>query len=221
MKEPPYVTAGSLAAKTKCWMDEIKKRNIHKWPFDINKAVLLVVDMQRYFLEERGHGFACGGVAALSNVQRLMAHFRERKRPVVFTQHVHRKDGSDVGILGKWWEEVGPIEGTPDAEIDPRVRPLEGEIIVRKNRYSAFYHTNLDEILKKMGAREIVIIGVMTNICCESTARDAFFRDYMVRFVADATGTVKEEMHKGTLLNLAYAFADICTTEELILMNLY
>lgn len=216
MKRTPYVTAENLATKTAGWMEKISKRNVHKWPLDLDNAVLLVVDMQRYFLEEREHGYACGGVAVLSNAQKLISYFRERKRPVIYTQHAHHKDGRDAGILKKWWTEIGPIEGTPEAEIDPRVRPLAGEVVITKNRYSAFYNTNLEEVLKKAGVREIVMIGVMTNVCCESTARDAFFRDYMVRFVADATGTVEEEMHNATLLNLAYAFADVCTTEELM-----
>jgi nicotinamidase-related amidase len=223
----PYVTNANLKEKTLKWMESISRRNVHKWPFDINNAALLVIDMQRYFLEEREHGYCCGGVAALENVQKLISHFRKHRRQVVFTRHVHKKDGSDLGILGKWWSEM-PVDGTKEAEIDPRVAPSPqpspsrgegeggGEFILTKNRYSAFYNTNLDDILKKLKIKEIVITGVMTNICCESTARDAFFRDYMVRFVADATGSVKEEMHVGTLLNLAYAFADVCTTDEIL-----
>ncbi|MBI2093012.1 MAG: isochorismatase family protein [Deltaproteobacteria bacterium] len=216
----PYVTSENLKEKTLKWMEIISRRNIHKWPFDIGNAALLVIDMQKYFLEEREHGYCCGGVAVLENVQKLIAHFRKHKRPIVFTRHAHKKDGSDLGILGKWWSEM-PVDGTKEAEIDPRMAPpakkgTSTEFIITKNRYSAFYNTVLDDILKKFNIKDVVITGVMTNICCESTARDAFFRDYMVRFVADATGSVKEEMHVGTLLNLAYAFADICTTGEIL-----
>ena len=215
MNKGPYVTSANLKEKTSEWMKYISHRNIHKWPFDMNKAALLVIDMQRYFLEEGARGYCCGGVAVLSNVTRLIEHFRSKKRPVIYTRHAHKKDGSDLGILGKWWEEM-PVDGTKEAEIDPRVSPLPGETVITKNRYSAFYNTGLFDILKRANVSEIVITGVMTNICCESTARDAFFRDLMVRFVADATGSVKEEMHIGTLLNLAYAFADVCTADELI-----
>ena len=215
MSKNSYVTLETLPEKTREWMSLIERQNKHKWPFDIKKAALLVIDMQRYFLEERAHGYTCGGVAVIGNVQKLIEHFRENKRPVIFTRIAYKKDGSDLGIIGKWWDEM-PVDGEPAAEIDPRLNPLPNEQVITKNRYSAFYNTELDAILKKLVIKEVVITGVMTNICCESTARDAFFRDYMVRFVADATGSVKEEMHIGTLLNLAYAFADVCTTEEVL-----
>jgi nicotinamidase-related amidase len=144
---------------------------------------------------------------------------------VIFTRHAHKKDGSDLGVLGEWWDEM-PIDGTPEAELDERVL-LQGdrrrrttkrsrEYILTKSRYSAFIGTRLEAILKRHKVKEVVITGVMTSICCETTARDAFMRDYMVRFVADATGSPEERMHMATLYNLAYAFADICTTKELL-----
>jgi len=265
-----FVTQKTLAKKTRGWMKLIARKNVHKWPFDIDSAVLLVIDMQGYFLGERERGFCAGGGAIIPNVQRLISHFRKNGRPVVFTRHAHKKDGSDLGILKKWWPEM-PMDGTLPAEIDERIyspppqpSPLKGEgimsastlssfkgevagvdkiftssrvegagadkipspfrgegkgggeYILTKNRYSAFYNTKLNDILRQHKTKEVVITGVMTNICCESTARDAFYRDYMVRFVADATGSNREELHIGTLLNLAYAFADVCTTEELV-----
>jgi len=196
-------------------MERIRSRNIHKRPFDIQKAALLVIDMQRYFLEESKHGHTPAAEAVIPNIQRLISIFRDSKRPVIFTRHAHNKDGSDLGILKEWWDEM-PVDGTPEAEIDPQLKPLSNETVLTKNRYSAFYNTDLDKILRTKSVKEVVITGVMTNICCESTARDAFFRDYFVRFVADGTGSIKEEMHVATLLNLAYAFADICTTDELV-----
>ena len=219
----PFVTQRTLAKKTREWMKAIEKRNVHKWPFDISRAALLVIDMQRYFLTKREHGYCAGGVAAISNVKKIIAHFRENGRPIIFTRHAHRSDGSDLGILGKWWSEM-PVDGTKEAAIDERVlsrapkrrKGRSAEYILTKRRYSAFFGTDLDKILKRHKIKEVVITGIMTNVCCESTAREAFFRDYMVRFVADATGSVKEEMHVGTLLNLAYAFADVCTTSELM-----
>ncbi len=214
-------------------MRSIARRNRHKWPFYIKSSALLVIDMQRYFLEPREHGFCPAAVAVIGNVRRLIEHFRKNGRPVIFTRHAHKKNGSDLGLLGKWWDDM-PIDGTPESEIDPRVRapsplpPLqrwragggegggEGDIVLTKSRYSAFVGTKLDLILKKHKIKEVVITGVMTNICCETTARDAFMRDHMVRFVADATGSPEERMHVATLYNLAYAFADVCTTRELL-----
>ncbi len=204
-------------------MRAIARRNRHKWPFDIKRSALLVIDMQRYFLEPRRHGFCPAAVAVIGNVRRLIEHFRKNDRPVIFTRHAHKKNGSDLGILGKWWDGM-PTEGSPESELDLRINlpPLKKggrggfEYVLTKSRYSAFVGTKLDSILKKHKVKEVVITGVMTNICCETTARDAFMRDYMVRFLADATGSPEERMHVATLYNLAYAFADVCTTEELL-----
>ncbi|MCI0474025.1 MAG: isochorismatase family protein, partial [Ignavibacteria bacterium] len=61
---------------------------------------------------------------------------------------------------------------------------------------------------------DVVITGIMTNMCCESTARDAYFRDYRVFFLSDGTGSINEEMHLASLLNLAFGFACVTTADE-------
>jgi len=67
-----------------------------------------------------------------------------------------------------------------------------------------------------MKIEDLVISGVMTNMCCESTTRDAYYRDFRVHFLADATGTVTEAMHRASLLNLSFGFARVTTTEQII-----
>ena len=205
----------NLTLKTKEWLLAIKDKNVHKWPFDMDHAALLVIDMQKYFLNEKAKAFMESGVSIIENVNKLISHFQKAGRPVICTRHAHKKDGTDLGILGKWWKEM-PLDGTTDADIDERIKNNANDILITKHRYSAFYKTNLDEVLQKKNVSEVVVTGVMTNLCCESTARDAFFRDYMVRFVADATASNSERMHVSALSNLAYAFADVCTTDELI-----
>jgi isochorismate hydrolase len=74
----------------------------------------------------------------------------------------------------------------------------------------------LDEWLHNNGVEDLIITGVLTNCCCETTARDAFVRDYRVFFVADATATVNEELHLSSLMNLAFGFAYIAQTQELL-----
>ncbi len=89
------------------------------------------------------------------------------------------------------------------------------EAILDKNRYSAFFGTDLDKRLRVEGVEDLLICGVMTNCCCETTARDAFVRDYRVFFVADATATANEELHLSSLKNLAYGFAYIVNTKHI------
>jgi ureidoacrylate peracid hydrolase len=88
--------------------------------------------------------------------------------------------------------------------------------VVLKHRYSAFYNTDLETILRCQGVEHLVITGVMTNLCCESTARDAYFRDYRVSFLADATGSINEEMHVASLLNLCFGFAHVTLADQVI-----
>ena len=96
------------------------------------------------------------------------------------------------------------------------MRPADSEAVVVKHRYSAFYNTDLETVLRCLKVEELVISGIMTNMCCESTARDAYYRDYRVFFPADATGSINEEMHLGSLRNLAFGFAQVTTAEWIL-----
>ena len=115
-----------------------------------------------------------------------------------------------------WWWEGKCIEGSPESEIAPELMPLPTEKVVLKHRYSAFYNTDLETVLRCLKIQDIVISGVMTNMCVESTARDAYFRDYRVWIPADGTGSINEEMHLASLMNLALGFAQVTTTEAIL-----
>ena len=106
-------------------------------------------------------------------------------------------------------------EGYPESEVHPELAPLASEKQVLKHRYSSFYNTDLETILRVMKVEDLVITGIMTNMCCESTARDAYFRDYRVFFLADGTGSITEEMHLASLLNLAFGFAFVTTADDI------
>jgi len=90
------------------------------------------------------------------------------------------------------------------------------EKVVFKHRYSAFYNTDLETVLRCLKVEDLVISGIMTNMCCESTARDAYYRDYRVFFPADGNGSVNEEMHLASLLNLAFGFAYVTTCDAIV-----
>jgi len=147
-------------------------------------------------------------------VKRLIGAFRRAGRPVIFTRHVHHPGDLDSGIMGWWWEGKC-LEGSPESEVHPALAPMPGEKVVFKHRYSAFYNTDLETVLRCLKVEDIVVSGLMTNLCCESTARDAYYLDYRVFFLADATGSVSEEMHFASLLNLAFGFAYVTTAEAI------
>jgi len=211
----PYVTSKSLKAKTQLWLERIAPFNQHQMRLNLDKAALLVIDMQRFFLEQASPTFTCGGLAILPTLKRLIASFREADRPVVYVRHVHHPNRLDAGIMGWWWEGMC-LEGSPESEVQADITPLSNEKVVLKHRYSAFYNTDLETVLRCLKIEDLVISGIMTNMCCESTARDAYYRDYRVFFLADGTGTINEEMHLASLLNLAFGFAYVTTADGVI-----
>jgi nicotinamidase-related amidase len=193
------------------WLEKIRPFNQHEMRLNAAASALLVVDMQQFFLDASSPTFTCGGVAILPTVKRLVDAFRRSDRPVIFTRHVHHPGDLDSGIMGWWWEGRC-IEGSPESEIHPDLTPRPGEKVVLKHRYSAFYNTDLETVLRCLKIEDIVVSGLMTNMCCESTARDAYYRDYRVFFLADGTGSISEDMHLASLLNLAFGFAYVTTS---------
>ncbi len=212
---PPYATPENLPEKCEQWLRDIERVNVHRFEPDLSAMALMVVDMQVYFCTPGAPAYLEASSAILPNVKRLIERFRTWNRPVIYTRHVHREDGSDAGIMKWWWQDMC-VDGSPESQIHPDIAPNPGDPIVDKHRYSAFYNTDLDTLLRGFGITDLAITGVMTNLCCESTTRDAYYRDYRVQFVADATASVVEDMHTATLLNLAYGFAHITTTDQLL-----
>jgi nicotinamidase-related amidase len=168
-------------------------------------AALLVIDAQ-------GH-FASLAAAAMPAIARTVALCRAAGVPVVYTRHVDAEPRS--GPLEEWWPGDRIDAGTPAAELLPAAGRAPGDLVVEKSTYSAFAGTGLEAALRGEGVEEVVVAGVMTNLCCETTARDAFVRGFRVFFSADATATVSSDLHDATLANLAYGFAYIVDCERL------
>lgn len=88
--------------------------------------------------------------------------------------------------------------------------------IVKKPQYDAFLHTSLEKTLRQKDVKQVVICGVLTNCCCETTARSAFMRGFEVYFVSDGTATYGKKMHTASLLNLSYGFATLMDVNSII-----
>ncbi len=209
-----YISVENLDAATDRWLDHIAPFNTHDYALAPNSA-LMVIDMQTFFLDPTSPTFTAGGPPIMGHIKSLMDAFRKAGKPVIFTRHVHDAALNDVGIMGWWWPGMC-VDGTPESLVHPDIAPLPGEKVIKKHRYSSFYNTDLETVLRVLKVEDLVITGIMTNMCCESTARDAYYRDYRVHFVADATGSIIEEMHVATLLNLALGFARITRTNRLL-----
>ncbi|KAM7487913.1 hypothetical protein LguiB_025397 [Lonicera macranthoides] len=172
---------------------EIRKRNPNP-----KTSVLLVIDMQNYF-----SSMAKPIIPSITTTIDLCRH---DSVPVIYTRHSH-KSPADYGMLGEWWNDDLIFDGTPEAELMPEVGRRPTDLVVEKNTYSAFRGTGLEERLLEMGVEEVIVTGVVTNLCCETTAREAFIRGFRVFFSTDATATASVELHEATLMNMAYGFA--------------
>ncbi len=176
---------------------------------DPKHAVLFVIDMQNYF-----HRII---QPVLGNILEVIQSCRQGNIPIIFTQHGHTDPASDGGLLGKWWGQM-IIAGTEDWKFLPEIKIEPKDTVLPKKRYSAFFETGLETTLRSKGIQDLIISGVMTNLCCETTARDAFMRDYRVFFLIDGTATGRSELHLATLKNLGFGFAYLITCKELIQM---
>jgi nicotinamidase-related amidase len=118
-------------------------------------------------------------------------------------------------MLGRWWADL-IFEGSDEARLIPELSVRKDDHIIPKNTYSAFHETELEDKLRGLKVTDLVIGGVMTNLCCETTARDAFVRNFRVFFLADGTSTISEDFHLATLKNLAYGFATLLSCDRFI-----
>jgi biuret amidohydrolase len=197
---------------------------------DPSKTALIVVDMQNDFVAPGAPMQSPAGLAMVPQLQRVLACCRESGIPVTYTAHVHRPNGCDLGLLGHAppiARREALVAGSAGAAIFPEIAPRDDEIVISKHRFSAFYGTDLEIILRGLGVTTVVITGVTTENCCHATARDAFFRDFQVIFLSDATATSDypdlgygslsaDEVHRATLVILARDTADVIPTETFI-----
>ncbi|MHB8088956.1 MAG: isochorismatase family protein [Anaerolineaceae bacterium] len=193
---------------------ESVENSIRKRPISstLEQSALLVLDMQEYFLNDQSHAFVPSATAILPKVNALIHTYSRSKLPVIFTRHVNTSQ--NAGLMAVWWREI--LNDDMDfSRVDPRIDFSEG-IVISKTRYDAFFNSPLDDILKKQKIKQLVICGVMTHLCCETTARSAFMRDYEVFFTVDGTATYNKDFHKAALLNLAHGFATPVLSEAII-----
>lgn len=184
------------------------------------KSALLVIDMQNDFLNPRSPAYTQNAKYIISNLQKLIKTARKHKIPVIYTAHCHQNPDIDGGMTAQWWPEIKNrqtlVADSKGAEIIKELAPLPNEKIIYKHRYSAFYNTDLEIYLRGLNVTDLIVAGIMTGICVESTVRDAFFRDYKVFVIADATAAGEEELHINSLKILAYAFAYVTTTKDIL-----
>lgn len=186
------------------------------------RVALINIDMQNCFVDGYPTS-APDGLVLLERINQLTAICRSAGILVIHTSHVLRPDGSNLGVL----EEIGPVrggminKGTATAALHPGLSVEPQDILLEKPRFGAFYGTDLDLILRTRGINSVIIAGIATNVCCETTAREAWVRDYRVFFLSDGTttfdmgGATAAELKKATLATLGFLFAQVLTVDEM------
>ncbi len=189
-------------------------RDRHAQKLDPRQSALLVIDMQRYFVDESSEAFLPASKAIIPDILKAIDCFSRAGSPIVFTRHLNTD--ANAGMMSAWWHGDLIRPDDPLSEISPCFDTSKG-VVMQKSQYDAFYQTGLEEMLRQKGVSQIVVCGVMTNLCCETTARSGFMRGFEVFFAIDGTATHDEAFHRATLLNLAYGFAVPVTMEEISL----
>ena len=180
--------------------------------FNPEKAALLLLDLQEYFLQEDSHAFVPSAKAILSGVSRLANAFHKAGFPVIATRHLNTPQ--DAGMMAKWWRDIILPNSARSQNITLIISP--NTIFINKPQYDAFLNTELEELLRQKGVEQVVVCGVMTHLCCETTARSAFMRGFEVFFTVDGTATYNERLHRASLLTLSHGFAIPVLIEELM-----
>ena len=209
-----YFTPGTIEKKSTQMMENLSRLGlIHtKKNIDFSKTALLVLDMQNYFLKKESHAFIPSAPAIITGIKKLIDIFTNQKLQIIYTRHINMQE--TAGGMGFWWKELID-KNSPMSLIIKEINLKIGEVIL-KERYDAFWNTQLDELLNKKNIQQVIITGVMTHLCCETTARSAFMRDYQVLFAVDGTATYLEDMHVASLLNLSHGFAIPTLISEII-----
>lgn len=188
-------------------------------------TAIVVVDMQNDFCAQGGsldRRLGCDEAANAALADRIMALVaagRARGAPIVWVQAIYDDKYVPPPMLAKAAErgDTGPrcAEGSWGADFY-RLRPDDGDILIRKHCYSAFQGTPLDQLLRRRGVRTLVVTGVSTNICVESTFRDGHSRGYYIVVPADCVASPAPDLHAATLRNVETLIGDVTAAEDLI-----
>jgi nicotinamidase-related amidase len=208
-----FLTKTKLDKKLPLWCDYLKVQQNTR--IQLTKPALLVIDMQTDALTEEGQYPVWGGPAIIPRIARLIKAFRSRDLPVIYTQYMLLEP---CGCQQNYNLPKAPQllrEGNQGAEIHSDLLLQDSSYVVAQSRYTAFYDTPLDTILRLHDIKDVVITGVESNTCCEATAHDAVFKRYQATFAIDGTGGTDESFHLASLRNFHRAYGRLATVDQI------
>lgn len=190
---------------------------------DPEKTALLVIDMQNFFVEE-GQALEVPAARELApNINRLTRTLRDKGGTVVWIKMTLNDEDLEkwsvfLPFNGKRDKYRPVIEGEYGHGIWKQLEVKPQDLVINKRRFSAFIQgsSDLHEQLQQRDIDTLIITGTLTNVCCESTARDAMMLNYRVLMVSDANATLTEEAHQAALMTIIFVFGDVQTTDEVV-----
>lgn len=187
-------------------------------------AALIIVDVQNDFVSPEGSAGKRGedvtaAMAMVPNLLRLIDEARSVGLTIVYIRTTHSEWTDTPSWIYRSSQKSGLNtcrEGTWGAEFYQGIAPLPSERVVIKHRYSAFINTDLNTVLKARGIQSVLVCGVATNVCVETTARDAYMFDFYVTMIEDCSAAYEAKLHMGTLENMRRHFGLVASSNEII-----
>jgi ureidoacrylate peracid hydrolase len=191
---------------------------------DPRYAALIVVDVQNDFVSPEGSAGKRGddvgaAMAMIPNLTGLIDQARKIGFTVVYIITTHSDWTDTASWIYRTSQKSGLNtcrEGTWGAEFYDGIAPLPSERVVIKHRYSAFINTDLNTVLKARGIQSILVCGVATNVCVETTARDGYMYDYYVTMIDDCSAAYDAKLHMSTLENIRRHFGLVASSHQII-----
>ncbi len=182
-------------------------------------AALLIVDMQNEFVDPKGKMCVAGAAHTVPNIGGVLRAWRQNALPVAHAVRRYCPDGSDVepARRGLFVRAGGfCLPNTWGSEVVPDLRPLPDEVVVVKQRWSAFFRTELDSILRRWNADTLVIAGTQTPNCVRATAFDADALGYTVIVLSDGTSSQTSEVQRANLYDMESTGFRLMTCAEAV-----
>jgi len=200
-----------------------------RFDIDPGRTALMIVDMQNCFVADSPIAAPLGTEVA-RRLNRLAAACRPAGIPVIWTRHVVRPDGSNTGLLG---QVIPPVaagiinDGAPTAALHPLMDVRPGDVVLGKPRFGSFHGTDLELILRSRGIDTLILGGISTNVCVDTTAREAAVREFRVLFLSDGTANFDlpdgglgpasaEELQRAACAVMAFGFAEVTSVDQVL-----
>ncbi len=171
---------------------------------NLKTTALVVIDMQAGIFTGHNSLVLVGADAILPKAKKVLMAARAAKIPIIHTQEVHRKEMVDFGRELDGTEPVHCLETWPETNFCPELAPIDGEFAIAKRRYSCFFGTDLEILLRGLKVDRVVLLGTMTNVCVHYTAADAHQRDYHFHVIEDCCAGSDWDAHWAALNAMEY-----------------